>query len=246
MLRKKFKIILLTLVVMSIPICANAQQREMQRAIIGDSVIIDKGESNGVIPPKDVLDDLNNNPGEEKQSKGTLKIRLSDTKKNSSKEGVKFSISKIADIENGIYKVKDSYSKVDVDLNNIKTASDLELAAELFKKVIAKDNTMITNSKGECSIDELDVGVYLISAEDIAKYDNITPFIVSLPHWNENDGMVYNLEVIPKHTEIIKKEKSKVPPTGFDDRSLVNLIIGSVCLVGSVALFLGVRKKESK
>lgn len=239
MVGRKFKIMLATLAIMSIPICAMAGPR----AIISDSVTIDKGDSSVVIPPREVLEGLTNESG----SSGSLKIRLSDTKKNNSKEGVIFSLSKIADIEDGTYKVKDNYSSVEVDLNNIKTANDLELAAGLFKEVVVTDNTMETNSNGECSIEELEVGVYLVYAKNIAGYDNITPFIVSVPHWNEADGMVYDLEVIPKHTEIIKKENpNKVPPTAYNDKAIFNLAIGSILLLGSGALFIGVRKKERK
>lgn len=237
MVGRKFKIMLATLAIISIPICAMAGPR----AIISDSVTIDKGDTSVVMTPSEVLETLTND-----SISGSLKIRLSDTKKNNSKEGVIFSLSKIADIEDGTYKVKDNYSNVEIDLNNIKTANDLELAAELFKEVVVTDNTMETNAKGECSIEELEVGVYLVYAKNIAAYDDITPFIVSIPHWSENDGMVFDLEVIPKHTEIVKKEKPKVPPTAYNDKAIFNLAIGSILLVGSGALFLGVRKKERK
>lgn len=237
MVGRKFKIMLATLAIISIPICAMAGPR----AIISDSVTIDKGDTSVVMTPSEVLETLTND-----SISGSLKIRLSDTKKNNSKEGVIFSLSKIADIEDGTYKVKDNYSNVEIDLNNIKTANDLELAAELFKEVVVTDNTMETNAKGECSIEELEVGVYLVYAKNIAAYDDITPFIVSIPHWSENDGMVFDLEVIPKHTEIVKKEKPKVPPTAYNDKAIFNLAIGSILLVGSGALFLGVREKERK
>lgn len=239
MVGRKFKIMLATLAIVSIPICAMAQSR----AIISGSVTIDKGDTSVVIPPSEVLEDLTN---DSISSSGSLKIKLSDTKKNNSKEGVIFSLSKIADIEDGTYKVKDNYSNVEIDLNNIKTANDLELAAELFKSVAITDNTMETNASGECSIEDLEVGVYLVYAKNIAEYDDITPFIVSIPHWSENDGMVFDLEVIPKHTEIIKKEKNKVPPTAYNDKAIFNLAIGSILLLGSGALFLGVRKKDKK
>lgn len=239
MVERKFKIMLATLAIMTIPICAMAGPR----AIISGSVTIDKGDTSVVMPPSEVLETLTN---DKISSSGSLKIRLSDTKKNNSKEGVIFSLSKIANIEDGTYKVKDNYSNVEIDLNNIKTANDLELAAELFKEVVVTDNTMKTNASGECSIEDLEVGVYLVYAKNIAGYDDITPFIVSVPHWNENDGMIFDLEVIPKHTEIIKKEKSKVPPTAYNDKAIFNLAIGSILLLCSGTLFLGVRKKESK
>lgn len=239
MLGKKLKVLVSTLILLSIPISVMASPR----AIISDSVIIDKGDGSVVIPPSEVLDEILNNETS-LSNKGSITIKLADAKNNQSKEGVEFSISKIADIEGGLYKVKDDYKSVEVDLNNIKTANDLELAAELFKKVAKTDNLMKTNANGECNIEDLDVGVYLVYAKNIANYDNITPFIVSIPSWNEKDkSMSYDIQVIPKHTEIVKKEKPKVPATAYDGNSIY-LALGSIGLIGSATLFFNARKKE--
>ena len=239
MLGKKLKVLVSTLILLSIPISVMASPR----AIISDSVIIDKGDGSVVIPPSEVLDEILNNETS-LSNKGSITIKLADAKNNQSKEGVEFSISKIADIESGLYKVKDDYKSVEVDLNNIKTANDLELAAELFKKVAKTDNLMKTNANGECNIEDLDVGVYLVYAKNIANYDNITPFIVSIPSWNEKDkSMSYDIQVIPKHTEIVKKEKPKVPATAYDGNSIY-LALGSIGLIGSATLFFNARKKE--
>ncbi len=218
---------------------AYANDKISSRAIITDSVVINKGDGTVVMPPSEVLDKV-----EKSDKYGSLKIKLSDTSSNSSKAGVKFSISKIADIQNGEYKVKNEYSNVDIDLNNLKTANDLEIAAELFKEVVSTDNVIETNSNGECNIDNLDIGVYLVYASDIADYDTITPFIISIPCWNEDEGMMYDLEVIPKHTEIPEEEKNKVPATGYADKSIIYLAIGGICLIGSVLLFVGSKKTE--
>ena len=239
MLGKKLKVLVSTLILLSIPISVMASPR----AIISDSVIIDKGDGSVVIPPSEVLDEILNNETS-LSNKGSITIKLADAKNNQSKEGVEFSISKIADIEGGLYKVKDDYKSVEVDLNNIKTANDLELAAELFKKVAKTDNLMKTNANGECNIEDLDVGVYLVYDKNIANYDNITPFIVSIPSWNEKDkSMSYDIQVIPKHTEIVKKEKPKVPATAYDGNSIY-LALGSIGLIGSATLFFNARKKE--
>lgn len=239
MLGKKLKLLVSTLILLSIPISVMASPR----AIITDSVIIDKGDGSVVIPPSEVLDEMLNSEGS-LSNKGSITIKLADAKNNQSKEDVEFSISKIADIEDGLYKLKEDYKGVDVDLNNIKTANDLELAAELFKKVAKTDNIIKTNSNGECTIDDLDVGVYLVYAKNIANYDNITPFIVSIPSWNETDkSMSYDIQVIPKHTEIIKKDKTKVPATAYDGNSIY-LVLGGMGLIGSSTLFFKARKKE--
>ena len=88
------------------------------------------------------------------------------------------------------------------------------------------------------------MGVYLVYAKNIANYDNITPFIVSIPSWNETDkSMSYDIQVIPKHTEIIKKDKTKVPATAYDGNSIY-LVLGGMGLIGSSTLFFKARKKE--
>lgn len=238
MLGKKLKVLVSTLILLSVPISVIASPR----AIISDSVIIDKGDGSVVIPSSEVLNEILNNETS-LSNKGSITIKLADAKNNQSKEDIEFSISKIADIEDGLYKVKEDYKGVEVDLNNIKTANDLELAAELFKKVAKTDNLMKTNANGECNIGDLDVGVYLVYAKNIANYDNITPFIVSIPSWNETDkSMSYDILVIPKHTEVVKEEKPKVPATAYDGSSIY-LVLGSIGLIGSSTLFFKARKK---
>ena len=171
------------------------------RAIITDSVVIDKEDSGSTLVPGDILEEV-------KSGTGSITITLSDTEDNRDKGNVKFGLSKVADVINGEYKVLTQYEAVNIDLNNIKTATDLELAANLFKKVVSTDNILTTDKNGKCTIDDLDVGVYLLYATDISNYENITPFLVSIPSWNEADKtMSYDINVIPKHTKI------KVPAT---------------------------------
>ena len=124
---------------------------------------------------------------------------------------------------------------------------ELELAANLFKKVVSTDNILTTDKNGKCTIDDLDVGVYLLYATDISNYENITPFLVSIPSWNEADKtMSYDINVIPKHTKIIEEEKPKVPVTGYDNKAYLYLGVGTCLLIGSSILFFGVGKKKKK
>ena len=102
MLVKKLKVLVSTLILLSVPISVIASPR----AIISDSVIIDKGDGSVVIPPSEVLNEILNNETS-LSNKGSITIKLADAKNNQSKEGVEFSISKIADIEDGLYKVKE-------------------------------------------------------------------------------------------------------------------------------------------
>ena len=83
MLEKKIKIIMSTLIIMSIPISVMA----LPRAIISDSVVINKGNGSVVIPPSEVLDEIINTENS-LLNKGSITIKLADTQNNQSKENV--------------------------------------------------------------------------------------------------------------------------------------------------------------
>ncbi|WP_305178851.1 prealbumin-like fold domain-containing protein, partial [Faecalibaculum rodentium] len=55
------------------------------------------------------------------------------------------------------------------------------------------------------------VGVYLIYMLDAADFEFVTPFLVAIPTFNEVDGqMSYDLDVVPKHSQLPKFEVNKV------------------------------------
>lgn len=241
--------------------------------ILGDSVVIDKGESSGgsILLPEGVLgsiskpnqgvtgeptDDTISSWGGEGENtssnkitskRGSLKITLPDIGGKNDKGNVKFALSKVADIKDGEYKLVDTYKDVDISLNDIKTSNDLEIASNLLQKVASADKTLTTDSNGKCSVDDLEVGVYLLYAVDIAKYENITPFLISVPVWDSSSKtMSYDVEVIPKHTPLPKDtpSKSKAPATAYGGGGDIYGILSGVSLaLGTGALFLN-RKKE--
>lgn len=201
-----------------------------------NSVVIDKGEVSG--------DNMLLSGKEIPIKKGSIKISLSDTVNKNNKGNVKFSLSKVADVVDGQYKILDKYKSSEVDLNNLKNSNDLDLAANLLKKVVKTDKTLVTNANGECSIDNLDVGVYLLYASDISSYENITPFLVSIPTWdNTSETMSYDIEVIPKHTPLPVKEpsKNKAPSTGFNGGGVFGAL-SLASLTGAGILFVAKRK----
>lgn len=250
------------LILSSMSVIAYADNGINTRAIIGNSVVIDKGNSSGntILPPGEVLNNENigtwgdkDNAGSSKDdvtpiNKGSIKITLSDTGKGNSKGGVKFSLSKVANIVNGKYELLENYSSSGVDLNNLKSSNDLDIAANLLKEFATPSRTMVTEENGVASISDLDVGVYLISAEDIAGYDNITPFIVSIPVWNDADNtMSFDVEVIPKHTPIPEESphENGAPPTGYDGSGSVFGVLSCLSLAcGTGVLTLKSKKEE--
>ncbi|MFR5556238.1 MAG: hypothetical protein ACLTKE_04930, partial [Coprococcus sp.] len=60
-----------------------------------------------------------------------------------------------------------------------------------------------TDADGKAIIKDLDVGVYLLYASEHKRYDDITPLLIAIPTWGEQEGdMLYDVKVIPKHTPV--------------------------------------------
>lgn len=246
---------------MSVTAFADTGNNSETFSVQGNSIIIDKGDSSGdsTLLPDNVLDSLSKPNGtglEESLSspdtevpirKGSIKISLPDTSKKNYKGNVKFSLSKVADVVNGEYKLLDEYKSAGVSLNELKNSNDLDIAANMLKKVAKTDKTLVTDSNGVCSESNLDVGVYLLYASDIAKYENITPFLISIPVWDDTDKtMSFDVEVIPKHTPLPVKKPviTRAPSTGFSGGEIFGMLSGASLLVGTGMLALKKKKEE--
>ena len=168
---------------------------------VGSSTIIDTVGSKGenTLVSKDKLSQV------KADELGNITVTLSDGAKGTVKKDIEFSCLKVADIVAGEYVLLDEYSSLDLDLNDIKNASDLEEISVKIADVASYGETLKTDANGKLTFDELEVGVYLIEATDIEsneKYDEVTPLLVSIPTFDEDKGqMKYDLNVIPKHEE---------------------------------------------
>ena len=60
-----------------------------------------------------------------------------------------------------------------------------------------------TDSSGYVKFENLENGIYLLAAEDINKYDNISPALIAVPVFDEESsetkGVKYDIVVHPKH-----------------------------------------------
>lgn len=140
----------------------------------------------------------------EKEQLGSITITLEDTDEKLSKEGVDIALVKVANITGKAYELNTLFEDTGVDLMAIETAKQLEETAILLKNSIPK-NVQVTSIKtdinGQVVFDGLGVGVYLIYPLDTAEYENISPFIIAIPTFDEEVGqMAYDLEIHPKHT----------------------------------------------
>lgn len=144
---------------------------------------------------------------------GSISVELTDPyDKYLSKENVKFGVVQIADIVKGEYVLKDSFADKDLNLNEIKTADEIDkVAKDMAKKVETPDYEMTTDEEGKASCKNLPVGVYLVYVEDLADYETISPFVVGIPTWDDEDEVFkYDVIVYPKHTALPRILVNKV------------------------------------
>lgn len=144
---------------------------------------------------------------------GSISVELTDAyDKYLSKENVKFGIVQIADIEKGEYILKESFADENLNLNEIQTADEIDkVAKDMAKKVETADYEMTTDEEGKATCKDLPVGVYLVYVEDLSDYETITPFIVGIPTWDDEDELFqYDVTVFPKHTALPRILVNKV------------------------------------
>lgn len=144
---------------------------------------------------------------------GSISVELTDAYDvYLSKENVKFGIVRIADVVKGEYVLKDSFADDKINLNEIKTAEEIDnVAKTLSKKVESPDYEMTTDEEGKATCKDLPVGVYLVYVEDLSDFETITPFIVGIPTWDDEDEVFqYDVTVYPKHTALPRILVNKV------------------------------------
>lgn len=179
----------------------------------------------------------------EVETTGSITIKLEDTNKKFPKNGVSLAIVQVADVINGQFVLTDEYKNAKVDLNNIQTVKELEEAAKKLQSVQTKQKQVVTTDEaGIASLPELPVGVYLIYAADIAKYDTITSALVSIPTFDEEAGMMdYDIEIYPKHIPISENTTVKPVKTGDDSPFALYTVISVTALLviaGAGVLYL--------
>lgn len=148
---------------------------------------------------------------------GSISITLEDTEEELDKSNVTFELIQIADVVKGSYEMQEPFDTAGIDINDIETANELTEAAKIFKDLVEEQELNIeapqavTNESGVALFDDVPVGVYLLYATDIAEYEVIDPFILSIPTWDETEEiMEYNVNVLPKHSHLPVVEVNKV------------------------------------
>lgn len=230
------------LITSSLSISANAEINNKSN-LENNSIVIEKEtkDKDTLVPIKETLKDV------DKEYKGSISIELEDAEKTKDKSNVKLSVNKVADVIDGEYKLTGDYSSSGLDLNIITKANDLESAANKLAKLSkVNENILTTDENGKGKIENLEVGVYLVNAVDIANYENITPFLISIPTWSEVDNnMIYDVNAIPKHSPIPEVKIPGVPDTSYNNKTNIYLGLAAGCaLLASVAFLIKNRTKK--
>ena len=91
----------------------------------------------------------------------------------------------------------------------------------------------------------LEVGVYLISAEDTERYDTVEPSLIAVPTWSDSEGeMQYDVVIEPKHTEKPDKEENTAPQTNLEENTWRYAGLAGICVVGAVVCIIRMRKRK--
>ena len=181
---------------------------------------------------------------------GSITILLTDGDIGTSKENVAFEYVKVADIKDGKYYLLEEYGTL--DLNELKTSSELDEAAQTINASVKTGQSILTDKNGKAVISNLEIGVYLLRVSDKARYENVTPVLIAIPTWNEVDGdMNYNVTVMPKHTANEPGEIITSTPTHTDSNTVLtgdssSYIPYIILMIGSAIACICVRTKKRR
>lgn len=198
-----------------------------------------KGEQ--TLPTKEQLAEV------KEEKTGSIAIQLTDGKAGSSKNGIRFSCVKVADVIAGEYVLDTRYQQSGVDLNGVDSAAALKTVAEKLSGYrTGEEKTATTDQNGAVSFSNLEVGVYLIQGEDNPTFDVIEPALIAIPTWSDEEKeMLYEVTMEPKHTPRPDQPNHTAPQTGLQDRTLYYLAGAGGCIaVARVLLLIGRKRKR--
>lgn len=147
------------------------------------------------------------NTEETKKTKGSIAVYLEESRNKTSNSDVALKLIKAGETADGKYVLTGELKTCGIDLNELETADKMQKAAEsIFREASDKKISGIikhTDSSGYVKFENLENGIYLLAAEDINKYDNISPALIAVPVFDEEssetNGVKYDIAVYPKH-----------------------------------------------
>ena len=163
---------------------------------------------------------------------GSITVRLHELK--TPKNDVKFTAYFVGGWNGteGKWELDESLAQTGVDLENLTSADELEIAA---RKLIMKGNLEEleavngqTDDSGTMVLSDLKWGIYLLkqqSGEEV--YGTVSPFLVTIPSFDEDGTRTIDLTVEPKAQAPIKKEAGRIEVTkrvGYLDPELFEIV----------------------
>lgn len=210
--------------------------------ITDSDLVVDEATVSGeqVLPDRTELEQV------DKARTGSIQVELTDGKAGTEKSNIKVNCQKVADIVQGEYVLTGDYENAEVDLNAIETSSNLkDVAEKLLAKSENSTNTDTTDESGIVTFNNLEVGVYLIYAEDSETYDTVDPSLIAIPTWSDSEeDMLYDVVITPKHTEKPDKENNVAPQTNLEDSTWKYAGAAGVCVLGAVVCMVRMRKRK--
>lgn len=233
----------------------------VQEDVIQEDVVQETGEAEDVVTDEGLIIESPGQDGKgeaflpsadeiqrvETERTGSIEIQLTEGKKGTTISGITFYCIPVAEIIGGEYELLEEYAQSGIDLNKIENTEQLNLAALNLAEIASGGSSVRTDSKGNAVFKDLEVGVYLIKAEDNEAYDVVTPTLLAIPTWNEGSGeMDYDITVIPKHTPRPDTPTTVniAPQTNLEDRTPLYAGAAGACILLAVVLVIAGRKRK--
>lgn len=164
---------------------------------------------------------------------GNIEIKLPQN------EQMTICISKVGHMKDGEFVLEGMYLSSNVDLNILKTAAEMEEAAERLMKYSKSGFLVETNEEGFARLEDLEEGVYLINSFENKEEETILPTLLFLPTWDEiEQKMLYDVTIIPKYGV-----KESNPYTGDTAESMTWI---GILLLSSAFLVYQIKKIVKK
>lgn len=124
------------------------------------------------------------------------------------KEDMTFGIVKVAGILEGQYVLEEQFRDLEIELNEIATAQELQETAEVFRKEIdAAQWYLETKDDGIVVMEDAPLGMYLIYPESVPEEVEVTPALVAVPGFDEAlKDMNYDVEVLLKVSSVLPEK----------------------------------------
>lgn len=182
----------------------------------------------------------------EDERTGSIEIQLMDGGAGTSKNGVVFAYTKVADLIEGEYELKQIYKKSMVDLNKIEYSEELDEAAKKLRNYAEPEGKCVTDNDGYAKVDGLEIGAYLLYVSDQAEYDIVDPILIAIPTWEgEKWEMLYDVTVVPKHSPMPPERKNGGVKTGDTAYAGVPILVCvMMVMLGTAVLYRSKQKKK--